>query len=176
MDARFGLQPSDSPFAAKFSFSPAHGTLAVGEVKSIKVQLLSDILGSFTETFVWNISGTSAPIKLQFKGRITGPHYKVGGPSNAVHILHAPSHSLACWSMSRHIVGTYTMMGMCLMTFTIFKMPLPHTEHACVSHRLVHGSSRKSFGTCSTQSMQHASRPANVAVKHANQKRHARAG
>ena len=42
------------------------------------MQLLSDLLGAFDETFEWELNGTSQLVKLQLKGRVGGPIYKVG--------------------------------------------------------------------------------------------------
>lgn len=75
--AQFKLLPFDSPYASKFSFRPREGTLAVGEVKTIRVQLQSDLLGTFSDTFTWSLNGSSEALKLQFKGAIVGPKYKV---------------------------------------------------------------------------------------------------
>ncbi|KAL0040642.1 hypothetical protein WJX79_000331 [Trebouxia sp. C0005] len=75
--AQFKLLPFDSPYASKFSFRPREGTLAVGEVKTIRVQLQSDLLGTFSDTFTWSLNGSSEALKLQFNGAIVGPKYKV---------------------------------------------------------------------------------------------------
>ena len=47
-------------------------------MKTICVQLQSDLLGSFSDTFSWSLNGSSEPLKLQFKGSIVGPKFKVG--------------------------------------------------------------------------------------------------
>ena len=75
--AQFKLLPFDSPYASKFSFRPREGTLDVGEVKTIRVQLQSDLLGTFSDTFSWSLNGSSEALKLQFKGSIVGPKFKV---------------------------------------------------------------------------------------------------
>ena len=75
--AQFKLLPFDSPYASKFSFRPREGTLDVGEVKTIRVQLQSDLLGTFSDTFTWSLNGSLEALKLQFKGSIVGPKYKV---------------------------------------------------------------------------------------------------
>lgn len=74
--AQFKLLPSDDFYATKFSFTPTEGTLDVGEVKTITVQLQSDLLGSFSDTFLWSLNHSSEALKLQFKGAIVGPKYK----------------------------------------------------------------------------------------------------
>ena len=47
------------------------------------MQLLSDLLGAFDETFEWELNGTSQLVKLQFKGRVGGPIYMGGHPQAA---------------------------------------------------------------------------------------------
>ena len=42
------------------------------------MQLLSDLLGAFDEMFEWELNGTSQLVRLQLKGRVGGPIYKVG--------------------------------------------------------------------------------------------------
>jgi hydrocephalus-inducing protein len=42
-----------------------------------QVKLLSDLLGTFDETFSWGIKGSSAPLTLQFKGRVCAPSFEV---------------------------------------------------------------------------------------------------
>ena len=51
--------------------------LEVGEAKTIKVQLQSDLLGNFTETFQWALTGSPNMMSLQFKGAIIGPKFEV---------------------------------------------------------------------------------------------------
>ena len=75
--AHFKLLPYESQYANKFSFRPREGTLDVGEVKTIKVQLQSDLLGTFADTFSWALNGSSEVLKLQFKGLIIGPKFEV---------------------------------------------------------------------------------------------------
>ena len=75
--AQFKLLPFESPYASKFSFRPREGTLNVGEAKTIRVQLQSDLLGTFSDTFSWSLNGSSEALKLQFKGSIVGPKYSV---------------------------------------------------------------------------------------------------
>lgn len=75
--AQFKLLPFESPYASKFSFRPREGTLDVGEVKTIRVQLQSDLLGTFSDTFSWSLNGSSDALKLQFKGCIVGPKFTV---------------------------------------------------------------------------------------------------
>ena len=78
IEACFRRLPSDSLFSSKLSFSPESGVIPVGGSQVISVQLLSDLLGAFDETFEWELNGTSQLVKLQFKGRVGGPIYKVG--------------------------------------------------------------------------------------------------
>ena len=75
--AQFELLPIENSYASKFSFRPTEGTLDVGEVKTIHVQLQSDLLGVFSDTFCWSLNDSSEPLKLQFKGSIVGPKFRV---------------------------------------------------------------------------------------------------
>ena len=75
--AQFKLLPFENSSASKFSFRPTEGTLDVGEVKTIHVQLQSDLLGVFSDTFCWSLNGSSDALKLQFKGSIVGPKFRV---------------------------------------------------------------------------------------------------
>ncbi len=69
--------PPTSPFGSKFSFEPEGGHLSGGEIQIIRVRLMSDLLGSFSEAFEWTIQGSSVPLMLQLKGNVTGPTYEV---------------------------------------------------------------------------------------------------
>lgn len=75
--AEFKLLPDENQNASAFSFKPTEGILEVGETKSIKVQLQSDLLGAFTETFRWALTGSPKDMSLQFKGSIIGPKFEV---------------------------------------------------------------------------------------------------
>lgn len=75
--AQFKLLPDENSYASKFSFRPTEGTLDIGEVKTIHVQLQSDLLGAFSDTFSWSLNGSSEALKLQFQGSIVGPKFRV---------------------------------------------------------------------------------------------------
>lgn len=75
--AEFKLLPNDSNFSTTFNFRPTEGILEVGEAKTIKVQLQSDLLGDFTDTFQWALTGSPKIMNLQFKGAIIGPKFEV---------------------------------------------------------------------------------------------------
>lgn len=77
IDVQFQLIQPDTRFGQKFSFEPDSGHLLGGQIQSIKVKLLSDILGTFDESFKWAIRGSSVPLNLQFKGRVRGPSCEV---------------------------------------------------------------------------------------------------
>ncbi|PNH08880.1 Hydrocephalus-inducing protein [Tetrabaena socialis] len=77
IDVDFRLVPPGSAFGTRFSFEPPSGRLSGGQMEVIKVKLLSDLLGSFDETFSWQIKGSSAPLSLQFKGRVCAPSFEV---------------------------------------------------------------------------------------------------
>eukprot|EP00951_Prasinocladus_malaysianus_P003894 scaffold27553_cov35-Prasinocladus_malaysianus.AAC.1 len=68
--------PPDTDFGSKFTFEPDQGVLAPGEMQSIRVKLLSDILGPFNEVFFWNIKGSATDLSLQFRGRVAGPEFE----------------------------------------------------------------------------------------------------
>ena len=71
------LLESLTPFGKKFSFDPEQGLLGGGEVAAIRVRLLSELLGEFSETFEWSIKGSSVPLTLQLKGHVAGPTFEV---------------------------------------------------------------------------------------------------
>ncbi|CAD7699035.1 unnamed protein product [Ostreobium quekettii] len=77
IDARFRLTPPHTEFGSKFNFHPSSGSLDAGEVCTIKVKLLSNLLGDFDETFHWDILSSSRPLLLQFKGRVVGPSFTI---------------------------------------------------------------------------------------------------
>lgn len=77
IDAEFRLVLPETILGSKFSFEPDTGLLTAGEIQTIKVKLLSDVLGSFDEVFKWSIKGSSVPLTLQFTGRVVGPSYEV---------------------------------------------------------------------------------------------------
>ncbi|GIL73964.1 hypothetical protein Vretifemale_3957, partial [Volvox reticuliferus] len=77
IDVDFRLVPPGSAFGSRFSFEPASGRLAGGQIQVIKVKLLSDLLGAFDETFAWQIRGSSEPLSLQFRGRVCAPSFEV---------------------------------------------------------------------------------------------------
>ena len=66
-----------TPFGKKFTFEPSFGHLSGGEIQIIRVRLLSDLLGAFSETFEWTIKGSSVPLLLQLKGHVAGPSFEV---------------------------------------------------------------------------------------------------
>ncbi|KXZ49496.1 hypothetical protein GPECTOR_21g722 [Gonium pectorale] len=77
IDVEFRLVPPGSAFGTRFTFEPSQGRLSGGQIQIIKVKLLSDLLGSFDETFEWQIKGSSEPLSLQFKGRVCAPSFEV---------------------------------------------------------------------------------------------------
>nr|KAJ3422703.1 hypothetical protein HK105_006819 [Polyrhizophydium stewartii] len=76
--AHFALEPSQTLFGPKFSFSPKQGTVEPGEQRVIEISFSSDLLGQFSEEFRWNFKGTLEPVLLSFKGIVVGPtfHFK----------------------------------------------------------------------------------------------------
>ncbi|EFJ42226.1 hypothetical protein VOLCADRAFT_67248 [Volvox carteri f. nagariensis] len=77
IDVEYRMVPPGSPFGSRFTFEPASGRLAGGQIQVIKVKLLSDLLGAFDETFSWQIRGSSEPLSLQFRGRVCAPSFEV---------------------------------------------------------------------------------------------------
>ena len=75
--AQFKLLLDEISYASKFSFRPTEGNLDVGEVKTIQVQLQSDLLGAFSDTFSWSLNDSSEALQLQFTGAIVGPKFRV---------------------------------------------------------------------------------------------------
>eukprot|EP01135_Chromosphaera_perkinsii_P007876 Nk52_evm68s1020 gene=Nk52_evmTU68s1020 len=71
----YKLQPSDSLFWSKFTFSPEEGVLQVGDKQSIQVRFRSEILGMYTEDFVFALESSSEVLTLQFKGHVIGPTF-----------------------------------------------------------------------------------------------------
>jgi hypothetical protein len=41
------------------------------------VYLLSDVLGSFEETFQWMLRGSDQPVLLHIKGEVVGPQFEL---------------------------------------------------------------------------------------------------
>lgn len=64
-------------FASKFVFSPQSGKLTPNQIATIKVQLYSDTMGSFSETFMWGIRGKDRPLPFNIKGRVSAPSFKL---------------------------------------------------------------------------------------------------
>ncbi|KPI86156.1 hypothetical protein ABL78_4778 [Leptomonas seymouri] len=63
-------------FASKFHFTPSHGSLAPGESVKLKIELKSDRIGSFAETFHVHMQGAVEEVPLLLKGRVLGPHFQ----------------------------------------------------------------------------------------------------
>lgn len=77
IDVHYQLMPPTTPFGHKFAFEPSAGALGGGDIQVIRVKLMSDLMGSFDETFTWSIRGSSVPLALQFKGHVCGPSFEV---------------------------------------------------------------------------------------------------
>jgi hypothetical protein len=45
--------------------------------QAINVYLLSDVLGSFEETFQWMLRGSDQPVLLHVKGEVVGPQFEL---------------------------------------------------------------------------------------------------
>lgn len=77
VDAHWTLQPSHTRFGSKFTFSPDSGVLPVGQVQLISVDLLSDCLGRFDETFQLQLGGNPRPLSFTIKGEVVGPQFEL---------------------------------------------------------------------------------------------------
>jgi hydrocephalus-inducing protein len=75
--AEYSLLPPTTAMASKFRFEPSQGSLEPMGLQSIKVALLSDLLGGFEESFHWAIRGLLTPLVLQLKGSVVGPAFEV---------------------------------------------------------------------------------------------------
>lgn len=68
--------PPAVDFASKFRFTPSHGSLAPGEAVRLRIELKSDRIGSFAETFHVHMQGAVEEVPLLLKGRVLGPHFQ----------------------------------------------------------------------------------------------------
>jgi hypothetical protein len=59
------------------TFAPTSGVLAVGALEIIRVVLVSDVLGPFSEVFEWALEGTAEPVRVELRGRVVGPSFAV---------------------------------------------------------------------------------------------------
>jgi hydrocephalus-inducing protein len=92
IDFRFFLQKPDSLFGPKFKFIPEAGLLKKGEQQVIKIMFNSDILGTFSEEFLWELEvcennlflqhgiyffskGSPDKLSLCCKGQVVGPTF-----------------------------------------------------------------------------------------------------
>jgi hydrocephalus-inducing protein len=55
IDVNFDLIPLSTPFSNKFEFIPRSGTLSVGEHQNIVIEFNSDIIGVFSEEFLFEL-------------------------------------------------------------------------------------------------------------------------
>jgi hydrocephalus-inducing protein len=75
VEAQWSLQPCNTRFGSKFTFSPETGVLPAGARQNIRVQLLSDCLGRFSEAFQLQLKGSWTPLLLNIKGEVVGPQF-----------------------------------------------------------------------------------------------------
>lgn len=81
IEAPFKLKPHRTAFGDFFEFLPSEGVLSVGDSMPIRVKLLCNVMGAFDERFDWCIKGSSEELRLQFRGRVTGPEFELDPPS-----------------------------------------------------------------------------------------------
>eukprot|EP00775_Hariotina_reticulata_P008964 gene8964-9139_t len=75
VEAQWSLQPCNTRFGSKFTFSPETGALSAGATQNIRVQLLSDCLGQLSESFQLQLKGSWTPLLLRIKGEVVGPQF-----------------------------------------------------------------------------------------------------
>eukprot|EP00501_MAST-03F_sp_TOSAG23-6_P000263 GSMAST32.ASY1.ANO1.269.1 assembled CDS len=73
--ASWSLQVPDSPFDQNFSFEPKRGELATGETAEINVTFSSNILGEFSEHYIFALQGSQQTLSVHFKGHVVGPTF-----------------------------------------------------------------------------------------------------
>lgn len=75
IDAHYSLIPLSSIFAPKFKFKPSSGVLSVGQSQTIRIEFTSDLLGEFSEEFLWELEGSPEPIPLLIRGKVIAPTF-----------------------------------------------------------------------------------------------------
>ncbi|ORZ34407.1 hypothetical protein BCR44DRAFT_1513959 [Catenaria anguillulae PL171] len=58
-----------------FEFTPASGTVAVGQSIRVHITFQPQALGDFHEAFLFNVTGAPAPLQLQACGTVVGPTF-----------------------------------------------------------------------------------------------------
>ena len=77
IEAEFRLLPPTSLIGQRFTFEPSFGVLSVGQIQPIQVTFSSDVLGDFSESFQWDVKGSSQSLYLGFRGRVVGPTFSI---------------------------------------------------------------------------------------------------
>lgn len=77
MPFRLKTEEEDARGAPLFLFSPEVGCVDVGQLQVIQLRLQSDILGSFSRSFSWEVEGTAESACVEIRGHVAGPSYRV---------------------------------------------------------------------------------------------------
>ncbi len=82
IEAKFELTPNSSPFGKMFKFNIEEGVLGVGEKIPLNISFCSTILGEFSETFRWQLGGSSESLgdsseilQILFTGHVMAPSF-----------------------------------------------------------------------------------------------------
>ncbi|KAJ3416712.1 hypothetical protein HDV05_000542 [Chytridiales sp. JEL 0842] len=81
IDFHYSLVKPNSLFGPKFQFFPESGCLKRGEQQLIRIQFNCDILGTFSEEFMWDLEGSPDKLSLCCKGNVVGPTFYFNSPS-----------------------------------------------------------------------------------------------
>eukprot|EP00906_Rhabdomonas_costata_P023126 RCo033281 len=75
IEARFQLQEQKTLFGSRFHFSPSFGVIQPGDSQVIEIRFCSDIIGTISEAFMFDIKGATNMLLLHFQGRVIGPTF-----------------------------------------------------------------------------------------------------
>lgn len=76
IEARFELLPNETPFGKMFHFELEKGVLGVGERIPFHIDFCSTILGEFSETFKWELKGSTETLSILFTGHVIAPTFQ----------------------------------------------------------------------------------------------------
>lgn len=80
IDAHFQVEPSNSTFGPRFTFTPNKGHILPGGYQAVQIVFSSPLLGEFNETFNWKVDGLPEKIKIHLKGVVIGPTFHFDVP------------------------------------------------------------------------------------------------
>ncbi|EDV21657.1 uncharacterized protein TRIADDRAFT_30117, partial [Trichoplax adhaerens] len=75
IDANFSIVPATTEFGKMFSFMPSRGIVREAGFQAVQIKFSSNVIGTFDETFMWNIEGSQDPLPLNFKCHVVGPTF-----------------------------------------------------------------------------------------------------